>query len=225
MMKTKSTDSILFLGKEDDEYCNRALKFVCDNFENVTSYRSTWGQPLPAEIHDWRGDYLLSYLCRWVVPVSIIQAAPKGAINFHPASPDYPGIGCTNYALYDNATEYGVTCHHMAKKVDTGKIISVKRFPVFPSDNVNSLLKRTYEFQIVLFYEIIAKILRDEPLPESAEIWTGQHHSREEFNQLSIIRPDMSDDEVARRVRAISYGVFQPTVDISGFRFQLKVSD
>jgi methionyl-tRNA formyltransferase len=223
-VKTKSTDSILFLGKEDDEYCDRAFKFVSDNFENVTSYRSIWGQALPAEIHDWHGNYLLSYLCRWVVPVSIIQSASKAAINFHPASPEYPGLGCTNYALYDDVSEYGVTCHHLAKKVDTGKIISVKRFPVFASDNVDSLLRRSYEFQLVLFYEIVGTILNGQPLSESNEIWTGQHHSREEFNKLGVIRPDMSDDEIARRVRAFSYGVFQPTVDISGFRFELKFS-
>jgi len=42
------------------------------------------------------------------------------------------------------------------------------------------------------------------------------------FNFL-IIRSEMSDDEIARRVRAVSYGVFQPTVDLGGFRFELKV--
>jgi methionyl-tRNA formyltransferase len=222
-MNNKSTDSVLFLGKKDDSYCDRALKFVEDNFENVTTYYSAWGELMPAEIESWSGDYLLSYLCRWVVPLSAIQSAYKGAINFHPASPDYPGIGCNNYALYDNAPEYGATCHHMASKVDTGKIIAVKRFPVFPTDNVSSLLQRTYEFQLVLFYEIVGKILNGEPLPEPDDNWTRQPHSRKEFNTLGIITPDMTDDEVKRRVRAVSYGVFQPIVDIGGFRFELKV--
>jgi methionyl-tRNA formyltransferase len=222
-MKNKSTDSILFLGKKNDEYCDRALAFVEANFEHVTVYYSAWGEPMPPEIRNWSGDYLLSYLCRWVVPTSVIKMAQQGAINFHPASPAYPGIGCNNYALYDNAAEYGVTCHHMAAKVDTGKIIAVRRFPVFPSDDVSSLLRRSYEFQLVLFYEIVSKILTHQPLPESTEQWTGRHHSREEFNTLGLIRPEMSDDEIARRVRAVSYGVFQPTVDLGGFRFELKV--
>lgn len=178
---------------------------------------------MPLEIKYWQGDYILSYLCRWVVPLSVIQSADKGAINFHPASPDYPGIGCNNYALYENASEYGATCHHMASKVDTGEIIAVKRFAVFPTDDVSSLLHRTYEFQLVLFYEIVGKILNDEPLPRPQEDWTRLPRSREEFNQLGIITPDMSDDEVARRVRAVSYGVFQPAVEISGYRFELKV--
>ena len=222
-MQNKVANSILFLGKKDDKYCDRALKFVEDNFQNVTSYFSAWGEPMPEEIKSWSGDYLLSYLCRWVVPLSVIQSAQKGAINFHPASPDYPGIGCNNYALYENAPEYGATCHHMASKVDTGKIIAVKRFPVFSTDDVSSLLHRPYEFQLVMFYEIVGKIINGEPLPEPNEHWTRHPRSRREFNELGVIRPEMTDDEVARRVRAVSYGVFQPTVDIGGFRFELKV--
>ncbi len=222
-MKSKSTNSVLFLGKKDDEYCNRALKFIEDNFDNVTSYFSAWGEPMPEEIRNWQGDYILSYLCRWVVPLSVIQTAQLGAINFHPASPDYPGIGCNNYALYENASEYGATCHHMASKVDTGKIIAVKRFAVFSTDDVSSLLQRTYEFQLVLFYEIVGKILNGEQLPAPNENWTRHPRSRKEFNQLGIITPDMTDEEVARRVRAVSYGVFQPAVEIGGYRFELKV--
>jgi methionyl-tRNA formyltransferase len=224
-MTNKSTNSVLFLGKKDDKYCDRALQFVEDNFEHVTSYFSAWGEPMPEEIQNWSGDYILSYLCRWVMPLATIESASKGAINFHPASPDYPGIGCNNYALYENADEYGATCHHMLSKVDTGRIIAVKRFPVFSTDDVNSLLHRTYEFQLVLFYEVVSTILKGEPLPESTEIWTRSPRSRREFDELSQIAPEMTDDEVARRVRAISYGVFQPTVDIGGFRFELKVTN
>ena len=223
-MKNKSPSSILFLGKKDDDCCNRAFQFVEANFENVTAYFSAWGEQMPKEICDWNGDYILSYLCRWVIPLTVIRSAQKGAINFHPASPDYPGIGCNNYALYENASTYGATCHHMAAKVDTGKIIAVKRFPVFSTDDVSSLLLRTYEFQLVLFYEIVGKILNREPLPETDEHWTRHPRSRREFNELGVITPEMTDDEVARRVRAVSYGVFQPTVDIGGFRFMLKVS-
>jgi methionyl-tRNA formyltransferase len=223
-MKNKANNSILFLGKKEDECCNRALKFVEANFNDVTSYLSAWEEPMPQEIKDWRGDYILSYLCRWVIPLEVIQAAQKEAINFHPASPDYPGIGCNNYALYDNATEYGATCHHMASKVDTGKIIAVKRFTVFPSDDVSSLLHRTYEFQLVLFYEIVGKILRGEPLPTPNEHWTRPPRTRQEFNQLGIITPDMSEDEIARRVRAVSYGVFQPAIKLNGYSFELKAN-
>ncbi len=88
------------------------------------------GRSTAREARSWQGDYIISYLSRWVVPAELLERARRAAVNFHPASPDYPGIGCNNFALYENAAEYGVTCHHMAPRVDSGEIIAVRRFPV-----------------------------------------------------------------------------------------------
>src|SRR5687768_15282057 len=118
--------SLLFLGKVGDEHCRRALEFCEATFARVTSCLGAWKEPLPPAAANWQGDYVISFLSRWVVPAYLLERAKKAAINFHPASPDYPGIGCNNFALYDNATEYGATCHHMAPKVDTGGIIAVE---------------------------------------------------------------------------------------------------
>ena len=212
--------SLLFLGKADDPDCARALEFSEKRFEVVTHCLGRWGDPLPDEARAWRGDYIISYLSRWVVPAELLERARKAAINFHPASPDYPGIGCNNFALYENAAQYGVTCHHMAPQVDSGAIIAVRRFPVFPEDNVESLLKRTYEHQMALFFEIAALLAEGRPLPAAAETWTRRPFTRKEFNQLFRITPDMSGEEIARRVRAVSYGSFQPYVEINGYRFE-----
>ena len=154
-----SNVSILFLGKADDPYCARALAFCQEHSTQVTFCLGNWGDPLPEKIHRWEGDYIISYLSRWVIPADLLVRARKAAINFHPASPEYPGIGCNNFALYENASEYGVTCHHMAPKVDTGGIIAVSRFPILASDGVSELLQRTYETQIALFLEIAALIV------------------------------------------------------------------
>ena len=217
-----STKKILFLGKKKDEHCSKAVDIIKSNFADVTVYLGKWGDPLPEDIGWWDGDYIISYLSRWVVPEYLINKAKIAAINFHPASPDYPGIGCNNFALYEEAEEYGVTCHHMATKVDTGNIIAVKRFPVFQNDDVCSLLLRTYDFQLALFYEIIGGILKDEPLPSSNEVWTRKPFSRKEFNRLSVIDSAMQREEVERRIRATSYGEFQPTIEVAGHVFEFK---
>ncbi len=221
-MSDKSNRSILFLGKKNDNHCSKALRFVKKNFSDVSVYLGKWGDPLPDDIGWWNGDYIISYLSRWVVPEYLIEKSRVAAINLHPASPDYPGIGCNNFALYEGAEEYGVTCHHMAAKVDTGSIVAVKRFPVFPDDDVSSLLMRTYDFQLVLFYEVVGQILRNEPLPSSEETWTRKPFSRKEFNELSVIKPTMTAEEIERRVRATSYEGFQPIIEISGHVFELK---
>ena len=217
-----SNSSVLFLGKKNDEYCKRALEFVKRNCKNTEAYLSAWGDPFPEDIGWWEGEYIISYLSRWVIPEHLIKRAKNAAINFHPASPEYPGIGCNNFALYENAKEYGVTCHYMKAKVDTGKIIAVKRFPVFVNDNVETLLLRTYDFQLVLFYEIIGKIINGENLPESSEKWSREPFMRKDFNKLHKITVDMDTEEVTRRVRATNYLQFKPEIKMGEYAFELK---
>lgn len=218
----KAPYSVLFLGKAEDEYCLRALRFCQERFDQVTFCLGKWGDPLSEEIRLWEGDYIISYLSRWVVPPDLLGRARKAAINFHPASPEYPGIGCNNFALYEGAREYGVTCHHMAPKVDTGRIVAVRRFPIYPQDDVAELLQRTYEHQIELFLEIVGRIAEGKDLPVSEETWTRPPFTRAQFNELFVIRPEMSREEIARRVRAVSYGPWQPYIELHGFRFEYK---
>jgi methionyl-tRNA formyltransferase len=214
--------SVLFLGKTEDPDCARALEYCQREFFPVVHSLGRWGDALPENARNWEGDYIISYLSRWVVPDELLGRAHKAAVNFHPASPEYPGIGCNNFALYENAADYGVTCHHMVAKVDTGPIIAVKRFPIHATDDVASLLKRTYEHQIALFLEIAPLMAAGQDLPVSSETWTRRPFTRRQFNELLRITPDMSRDEVARRVRALSYGTYQPYVEIEGFRFEYK---
>lgn len=218
------TNKILFLGKRNDSHCQKAAAFIEKNFKNASIYFGEWGDSLPEKVKLWRGDYIISYLSRWIIPDYLIKETKVAAINFHPATPHYPGIGCNNFALYEEAEEYGVTCHHMAQSVDTGDIIAVKRFPVFQSDDISSLLSRTYDFQLILYYEVLERIIKNEPLPSSNERWTRESFSRKQLDNLSIIEPYMQKEEIKRRIRATSYQEFQPTVEIAGHIFELKTT-
>jgi methionyl-tRNA formyltransferase len=219
---TQNKPSALFLGKADDPDCARALEFCQASFAPVVHCLGRWGDPLPEDARRWEGAYIISYLSRWVVPDELLKRAAKDAINFHPAPPEYPGIGCNNFALYENATQYGVTCHHMVSKVDTGPIIAVRRFPIHAEDDVASLLTRTYAAQIGLFLEIAQLMVENRPLPISTETWTRPAFTRQQFNELFKITPEMSKDEIARRVRAVSYEQYQPYMEIEGFRFEYR---
>jgi methionyl-tRNA formyltransferase len=223
-MMRKRKCSVLFLGKKNDKHLEKALSFCHLNITDVTAHLGEWGDPLPERIEAWQGEYIISYLSRWVVTESLLNRARIAAINFHPASPDYPGIGCNNFALYEDAKEYGVTCHHMAPRVDTGAIIAVKRFPVYPTDNVASILTRTYDYQLTLFYDVMNLIIRDQELPVSEERWTRKPISRKEFDALMRLSPDMTKEEMTKRIRATTFGEWQPGIELHGFYFELKAT-
>jgi methionyl-tRNA formyltransferase len=222
-MNNRQKCSVLFLGKKRDEHVEKALNFCQLNFTDVTAYLGEWGDPLPEDIESWEGEYIISYLSRWVAPESLLKKARVAAINFHPASPNYPGIGCNNFALYEEANEYGVTCHHMASRVDTGGIIAVRRFPVFITDTVASLLSRTHDYQLALFYDVVSLILQGKELAVTEERWARKPVSRKMLNDLGRITPDMTRDEIARRVRATTFGGWRPVIELHGFNFELKV--
>ncbi len=214
--------TVLFLAKKNCPYAERALAFCQMVFPDVEYHFGTWGTPFPEGAEHWRGEYVISFLSRWIVPAHVLARANVAAVNFHPAPPEYPGIGCTNWALYEGATHYGVTAHHMAPHADAGEIITVERFRVFPDDTVASLLDRTYAAMLVQFYDLVGSMAQDGPMTFIAhqpQSWSGAHRTRSELNELARITQDMPAAEIARRVRATTFGEWRPFVEIGGHRF------
>ena len=191
------------------------------HFDNVHFFLSAWGDLFPQALYRTPCDYIINFLSRWIVPQEVLNLAKKAAINFHPASPDYPGIGCNNFALYENAPVYGVTCHHMLVSVDAGQIIATKEFPLYPTDNVESLLQRTYNALLFLFYEIIDFIIQDKPLKKKKKKWGRKPFSRKDFNELITIPANISPEELEQRIRATVYKNWGPSLKLHDRIFKL----
>ena len=196
---------ILFIGKKDDFFSNQAAQFIQLHYPSAKIIYSNRENPFPEELLNWSGDLIISYLSQWILPAHLLQSASLAALNLHPGPPEYPGIGCTNFAIYDGAAEFGVTCHHMNPKVDTGDIVLVKRFPIFKKDTVYSLTQRCYSSILNLFYEVLSVIMKGEILPSSKELWTRKPYLRKELNELCRLTPEMSVEEIERRIKATTY--------------------
>jgi len=216
------TERSLLLLTSHTEDAEWITKFCRKAFADVVACQGDWGDPLPEVCESWRGDLIVSYCSRWIVPQQLLKRASLAAINFHPAPPEYPGIGGLNWALYNYVASFGVTCHHMVPKVDAGPIIEVRRFPIFRCDDVESLLRRTHLHLELLGLEVLDRIANNEALPSSPESWCPRAGSRRELNELANISCDMSPEEIARRVRAYSFGSWQPVVTLGNHTFELK---
>ena len=197
---------VLFIGKEGDSYSKTAADFIQLHFKNSVVVFSKRTDPFPMYLQQWEGDLIISYLAQWILPDSILQKAGKAAINFHPGPPEYPGIGCTNFAVYNKEKEFGITCHHMLAKVDSGSIIAVRRFPVFENDTVYSITQRCYTEILHLFYKLISDVLTNQPLPQSSEIWKRKPYTRKQLNELCELKAGMDKDEIDLRIKATTYG-------------------
>ena len=74
---------------------------------------------------------------------------------------------------------------------------------------------------LVLFYDIFSKILKNDPLPKTDEVWTRKPYRLKDLNALKRIELNMSPEEIQRRIRAVTYpGYPGAYVEIDGQRFE-----
>ncbi|MDP4283939.1 MAG: formyltransferase family protein [Bacteroidota bacterium] len=226
MTRINLASDILFIGKKDDYFSKVAADYLKENIPSAIIVYSAKSDPIPDIVKDWKGDYLISYLSQWIIPASILANAKEGGINLHPGSPDYPGIGCTNFAIYNQAKEFGITCHYMEAKVDTGAIIKVSRFPIHKNDTVYSLTQRCYANILNVFFELVDDFLKGVKPGLSQEQWKRTPYTRKELNELCVLTTEMDEEEINRRIAATTFGdkawaYFQ----LNGQNFYLNLND
>jgi methionyl-tRNA formyltransferase len=80
-------------------------------------------------------DFIFSFYYRHMLPLSLLQLAPRGAYNMHGSLlPKYRGRVPVNWAVLHGETETGATLHEMTAKPDAGAIIGQTMVPILPDD-------------------------------------------------------------------------------------------
>ena len=211
---------------------NDVRMFLEQNFD-AEIYEGDWGDPFPK--FDWTYiypegyfDWIFSWLCPWKIPSNILKNAKKGAINFHPAPPKYPGIGCYNYAIWNEDKNYAVTCHYMDDKFDHGKIISIYCIPLYKNDTIQTLKNRSINKLKTLFYDVIEIILFGGKFIEmEGEEW-GEYKSRKDFQEFCELDEYIdwvqnSATEIERKLRATYFKGARdlPYIEVNGKKWCL----
>ncbi len=214
---------VMMLSKKSNIFCDYAEVLLRSYFESdeILSIRGDAGKNLDDELYWYQPEYVISFLSPWIIPQSILSSAQKAAINFHPGSPDYPGIGCYNFALYEDCKRYGVTVHHMNEKVNTGDIVLTSYFDIAPFETVETLSLKSMNHLLLCFEKILSFIVADTPLPMSNESWNRKPFTRKQMYELFEIIPLVHDKkEIEKRIRASKHsggkGAF---VSIDGCKF------
>lgn len=221
---------VLFFGRSGCEATEKALTHLKTLGCEITIVKSKGrSEVLPEDVGYWEGDYIFCFRSLFVLPKYLIDRAKISAVNFHPAPVEYPGSGCLNFALYDDAKEYGVTAHIMNEKVDNGAILECRRFTVLPSDSVDTLLSRTHIKLIDLFFDTVSDLVLggkdalDKKVKKSAaEKWRGNATKMKDFERLNNISINVTEEELERIIRATYTEKFPPYINLFGYEFALK---
>ena len=88
------------------------------------------------------------------------------------------------------------------------------------------MTERCYGNILTLFYEIAQLILAGDDLPQSDEFWKRKPYTRKELNELCRITSDMSEEEIKRRVKAVTFPNEQGAyIEKNGIKFNYVINE
>ena len=148
-------------------------------------------------------DLVISFLFWRLIREPLISLGGIGCLNFHPAPlPDFRGVGGLNLAVLDGLGEWGVSCHWVDERFDTGDLVEVERFPIDPDTaTAFSLDLESQEHLLGLFERVLERALEGDELPREPQ-GEGRDVTREELEALRVVRPG---DDLDRKLRAFWY--------------------
>jgi methionyl-tRNA formyltransferase len=109
------------------------------------------------EIAAYAPDFIFSFYYRKMIPTSILDLAPRGALNLHGSLlPRVRGRAPVNWALVKGEKETGVSLHYMVAKPDAGDLVDQQAVPIRFEDTAYTLFRKL---------ETAATTLLDRSLP------------------------------------------------------------
>ena len=97
-----------------------------------------------------------------IISKDFLRSYKKKIINIHPSIlPKFKGLNTFSRILKKGEISSGCTVHFVNEKLDSGKIIVIKRFFINSKDNENTLKKRTQKLEHFAFPEALIKIFRN----------------------------------------------------------------
>ena len=105
-----------------------------------------------------------------ILPQRVLDIPALGCINIHASIlPRLRGAGPVQWAILNGFSETGVTGMYMDAGMDTGDIIEIRRTPIDPDENAQSLLDRLADLGGGLLAELMARLARGEQLPRTPQ--------------------------------------------------------
>lgn len=123
-----------------------------------------------------------------ILPRSVLDFPKYGCINLHVSLlPRFRGSAPMQRAIMAGDKETGVTVMCMDEGLDTGDILAVRRFPIGPEDNLETVHDRSAEIGGALLSEII-------PLIESGSVERVKQNDAEATYAAKIEKSDCKID-------------------------------
>lgn len=168
---TKQTADMLILLMPEEEAAFFTQRLFPIRPELVTSAAPDKATLQQHYAQEAKSKLLFGFLTDVIVPEAVLSGIQQ-ALNIHPGPPWMPGYRPTKKIVQTGERDYGATLHAMAKDVDTGPILAVRRFRLPQKPSLEQVEKATYQhcLQLALDHlELIAGLKK--PTPHPTERW------------------------------------------------------
>jgi methionyl-tRNA formyltransferase len=224
---------VLFFGLKGCSYSKQAINFLssmgCD--VDVVSMKDR-SFCLDEKTKAWSGDLILSFKNYIKLPLPLINRASVGSINFHPATPDYPGSGGLAWSIYHGKQSMGVTVHLMNAKLDNGKILKVyknkiqypttleKCMPILNQFHLNVFKKFTEEY---IFNQKRGMDLTSAKTNLEDYVWGKPVLRISDLEEMKFLNSAMDQNEIERRISAFHHEKYPIKFLYKKYVFNLKL--
>ena len=127
--------------------------------------------PEPFEAYRaWGAELLVFAFVTDIVQANVLQAAPLGAIQYHPSLlPKHRGRSAIAWPIIAGESSTGVTIFWVDEGIDTGPILSQREVPIGPQDSVATLyFNHLYPLGVTMLTEAVA-LVREGRAPRLAQ--------------------------------------------------------
>ena len=220
---------VLFMGRNDCSYSDRIKKLLKKSSKKFYYFESSRiGEKINKKYLKLNYDYIFCFRSFYILKKNILKKVNKAAINFHPGPPEYRGIGCVNYALYENSNFFGCSAHLINEKVDYGKIIDVKKFYINKKNSISEVLRKTLETMSSLAITTIKNIkknpdfIKNQILKNKGMKWSNKIKTLKDLNNFYQVNKDIQKKDFLNKIRATDTPQFKPYIKLYGKKFILE---
>lgn len=154
---------------------------------------------------------IIAFLTDIIVPARLLDRLGPKPYNIHPGPPEYPGSYPESFAIWDQASQYGVTAHEMAPKVDTGAIVGVSRFPFPPEPDLTNIGDLIFAKAVELFAQVASHCaITNAPMAAIDQSWGAKRYTRADFHALCRSGSGLSAPDLDRLRRACGKDFIEP---------------
>lgn len=172
------------------------------------------------ELRALRPDVIAVVAYGKILPQRVLDIARLGCVNIHASVlPELRGSGPVQWAILNGMDETGVTAMFMSAEMDAGDIIEIRKTPIEPFENAQSLLDRLAR----IGSELLCDTLRSMEAGTAAR--TPQDHSKATFapmltKELCPIDWTKSSRQIIDHVRGLDPWPVA-TTELGGTRFKI----